>query len=78
MTHHPLSQADGYAEAHPLAVGDTVRVLRAARLPIEDVLGVGVIQRVTTDRDRTALYWVSGFFCAKTDSELRRASAGGR
>jgi hypothetical protein len=56
----------------PLGVGDLVRVLRAARLPLEDVLGVGEIERVTRASSGASLYWVRGFACARTERELRR------
>jgi hypothetical protein len=55
----------------PLAVGDVVRVLRASRLPIEEPLGVGEIERVT-HAEGGRLYWVSGFACARSERELRR------
>jgi hypothetical protein len=74
--HSPVSQADGFADTSPLFVGDTVRVFTGARLPLEHALGVGTIQRVTTARDGSTLYWVSGFFYPKTERELRRASVG--
>jgi hypothetical protein len=56
----------------PLGVGDTVTVLRAARLPIEDSLGVSVIEHVTRGRSGENLYWIRGFSCARTERELRR------
>ena len=56
----------------PLGVGDLVRVLRACRLPAEDVLGVGQIERVTRSNAGESLYWVRGFPCARTARELRR------
>lgn len=56
----------------PLGVGDLVRVLRAARLPLEDVLGVGEIERVTRTASGELLYWVRGFACAKSERVLRR------
>ena len=56
----------------PLGVGDTVKVLRACRLPIEDVIGVGVIERVTRSESGERLHWIRGFSMARTDRELRR------
>lgn len=56
----------------PFGVGDTVTVLRAVRLPIEEPLGVGVIERVTRASSGESLYWVRGFACARTERELRR------
>jgi len=56
----------------PLGVGDAVTVLRAARLPIEESLGVGVIQRIARQSSGQSLYWVSGFPCARTERTLRR------
>ena len=50
--------------------GDFVAVLRACRLPVEEPIGAGVIERVTLCGS-TRLYWVSGFLCARTDRELR-------
>lgn len=55
----------------PLGVGDLVRVLRAARLPLEDVLGIGQIEQVTRGSSGELLYWVRGFACARTERELR-------
>jgi hypothetical protein len=55
----------------PLGVGDAVKVLRAARLPLEDVIGVSVIERVTRASSGEPLYWVRGFACARSDRELR-------
>lgn len=60
------------ADFRPLGVGDLVRVLRACRLPTEDVLGVGVIHQVTRASSGESLYWVRGFECARTARELRR------
>lgn len=56
----------------PLGVGDAVTVLRAARLPIEDPLGVSVIERVTRASSGENLYWIRGFACARSERELRR------
>ncbi len=56
----------------PLGVGDLVRVLRACRLPVEDVLGVGQIERVSRSESGERLYWVRGFPVARTERELRR------
>lgn len=55
----------------PFGVGDVVTVLRASRLPIEDPIGVSVIDRVTRSESGQSLYWVRGFPCARTDRELR-------
>lgn len=55
----------------PLGVGDLVRVLRACRLPIEEPLGIGEIERIT-DSAGERLYWVRGFHCARTERVLRR------
>ena len=52
-------------------VGDTVTVLRAVRLPIEDPLGVGLIERVTHSSSGETFYWVRGFACARSARELR-------
>ena len=41
-------------------IGDTVRVLRASRLPVEETLGTGEIVR-TSVSGATRLYWISGF-----------------
>lgn len=54
-----------------LEVGDTVKVLRAARLPLEDVLGIGPIERITRSESDELLYWVRGFACARSERELR-------
>jgi len=59
-------------DMRPLGVGDTVKVLRAVRLPVEDVIGVGVIERVSRASSGESLYWVRGFACARTERELRR------
>lgn len=57
----------------PLGVGDSVTVLRAARLPaVEEPLGVSVIERITRSEAGYALHWVRGFPCARTERELRR------
>jgi len=56
----------------PLGVGDAVTVLRAIRIPIEDPLGVGVIERISRSASGEVLYWVRGFACARTERELRR------
>lgn len=55
-----------------LLVGDYVKVLRACRLPaVEEVVGVGCVQRVTYMPDGAALYWIEGFATARTARELR-------
>ena len=56
----------------PLGVGDAVKVLRAARLPTEEPIGISVIERVTRSNTGEALYWVRGFPCARTERVLRR------
>jgi hypothetical protein len=56
----------------PLGAGDLVKVLRACRLPIEEPIGVGSIERVTRASSGENLYWVRGFACARTERELRR------
>lgn len=56
----------------PLGVGDLVRVLRSCRLPVEDAIGRGEIERITRGASGEALYWVRGFGCARTERELRR------
>jgi hypothetical protein len=60
------------AERRPLGVGDTVKVLRAARLPIEEAIGIGPIERITRDISGQRLYWVRGFACARMERVLRR------
>ena len=50
--------------------GDRVEVLRACRLPIQDVLGDGIIARIT-GTESEPLYWISGFLTARTGRELR-------
>jgi hypothetical protein len=50
------------------SVGDRVEVLRASRR--DNVIGVGVIERITGSND-TPLYWVSGFPMARTADVLR-------
>lgn len=55
----------------PFGVGDAVTVLRAARLPVEEVLGVTVIERVTRATSGESLYWLQGFACARTARMLR-------
>jgi hypothetical protein len=56
----------------PLGVGDTVKVLRASRLPVEEVLGVGPIERTSRSNFGEMLYWIRGFDCARTERVLRR------
>lgn len=56
----------------PLGVGDVVTVLRACRLPLEDPIGVSVIERVTRAASGHPPYWVRGFPAARTERELRR------
>lgn len=56
----------------PLGVGDLVKVLRAVRLPLEEPIGIGTIERVTRASNGECLYWVRGFPCARTERELRR------
>ena len=52
-------------------VGDAVDVLRAARLPkVEEVIGTGRVLRVSAS-DGDALYWIDGFWCARSARELR-------
>lgn len=53
-------------------VGDVVTVLRAARLPdVEEPIGEGAIERVTSSKSGEVLYWVRGFPCARTEHMLR-------
>ena len=53
-------------------VGDRVDVLVACHLPKrETVQGGGVVERVTESSSGEALYWVSGFSCARTSRVLR-------
>lgn len=60
-------------------VGDIVDVLRSVRLPIEDVLATGTVERITEASDgNETLYWVSGFPCAKTARCLRLVQRGER
>lgn len=71
----PILTEDALAEAaHDravFAIGDAVAVLNAWRLPkIEDVIGVGVVERMTVSGAET-LYWVSGFKCGRTARVLR-------
>ena len=67
-----MIERDESEQYRPLGVGDLVKVLRASRLPIEDSLGIGCIERVSHSSSGERLYWVRGFACARTVRELRR------
>lgn len=60
------------SDMRPLGIGDLVKVLRGARLPREEPLGIGTIERMTRAESGEYLYWVRGFECARTGRELRR------
>lgn len=53
-------------------VGTEVQVLSASWLPVEVVMGCGVVERIThQNSDGTPLFWVSGFPRARTARVLR-------
>lgn len=56
-----------------IRVGDEVIVLRAARLPREEALGRGRVARIEPGLSGQ-LFWISGFLCARTAREIRRAA----
>jgi hypothetical protein len=58
-------------------VGDVVDVLRAARLPaVEEVVGTGIVERITESESGEPLHWVSGFPCARSVREIRLVRRG--
>lgn len=55
-------------------VGDTVNVLNSIRLPkVEQIVGYGVIERITQSLSGETLYWVSDRRMAVTGRVLRHA-----
>jgi hypothetical protein len=59
---------------HTFHVGDTVNILNSIRLPkVEQVIGYGVIERITTSAAGTTLYWLDSRRIAVTANVLRPA-----
>lgn len=60
-------------QSETIRVGDTVRVLRACRLPdIEEVIAVGKVLRIGESPVIGVLYWVDGVLCARPRNLLRK------